>query len=428
MNSRCFGKIQHSGHYRLLVFLGFVLLGASLCTNALARNDYLTLNYPGRNMISKIPIHHIHGIDYLRLVDIAGFFNSDVQSYVMSQRYQIDVFGQPALFQIDQKYFFIEQSLVHGKEPVTLVKGHVYVPLESVQLMLKSSSSFVVQWNEKNTTLTLLARSSKTGGQDDYLVQEPVDPKEVHSTIVPAGRKVRSITIDPGHGGKDSGAIGPSGLKEKDIVLTISKLLRDQLKRKYGLEVFLTRETDIFLPLAERTATANNNKSDLFLSIHTNSGRRKNTTGFEVYYLNKQPSDEGARETANLENLDWDESRLATTDLDSDLQSILWDLIQNKYLLESSVLAEKILTAHEFVFKTRSRGVKQAPFYVLVGADMPAVLVEIDFISNPVQEKKLTDGAHLNLIVDALVRGIEDFIKHYEKILGADLIGSTGNK
>jgi N-acetylmuramoyl-L-alanine amidase len=180
--------------------------------------------------------------------------------------------------------------------------------------------------------------------------------------LPPSKPGIRRIVLDPGHGGRDPGAIGPSGLREKDVVLKITKRLRKQLKKR-GYEVFLTRQSDIYLPLEERTAIANTKRADLFVSIHANASRKRGARGIETYILNF-PSDEEAMELAARENA------ISTKKL-SDLQIILYDLMLNAKVNESGRLAHHVQDSmrnhlNHGKSSRRDRGIKQAPFYVLM--------------------------------------------------------------
>ncbi|HEX6159575.1 MAG TPA: N-acetylmuramoyl-L-alanine amidase, partial [Thermoanaerobaculia bacterium] len=181
---------------------------------------------------------------------------------------------------------------------------------------------------------------------------------------------IRTIVIDPGHGGKEVGAVGPGGLMEKDVTLALCRKLADALAAKTGARVVLTREDDSVVSLDQRTAIANQYKADLFLSVHTNAAVVKGAKGSETYFLSLEASDELARKAAETENA------AAASDPGSDLKLILWDLAQQAYLEESSRLATVIQEEMNAVSGVQNRGVKQAPFKVLVGATMPAALVE----------------------------------------------------
>ncbi len=231
---------------------------------------------------------------------------------------------------------------------------------------------------------------------------------------------IKTIVIDPGHGGTDTGAIGPGGLQEKDMTLALAQKLSAVLARKLKVRVILTRETDEALQLTQRTAIANQYKADLFVSIHLNSSLRKGAKGTETYFLSLEASDELARQAADREN-EAETSTGATTitpDSAADLKLILWDLAQQQYLKESSQLAETVQGELSKATQTENRGVKQAPFKVLVGATMPAALVEVGFISNPDEEAKLRSDQYQKLLADSIASAIERFKTDYESRAG----------
>jgi N-acetylmuramoyl-L-alanine amidase len=226
---------------------------------------------------------------------------------------------------------------------------------------------------------------------------------------------VRTVVIDPGHGGENPGARGPTGALEKDIALSIGRRLRAELVNARGLQVFLTREKDVDVDLDERTAIANNYKADLFVSIHVNASRARGAKGSEVYFLSYQASDDESRRIAHLEGAA--EPPPGTTE-SADLSLILWDMAQAEHLEESSALASRIQEELAVVTGSEGRGVKQAPFRVLVGAAMPAVLVEVAFISNPEEEKLLASEAYQAKVAASLARGIERFRRERSARLG----------
>ncbi len=217
----------------------------------------------------------------------------------------------------------------------------------------------------------------------------------------------QTIVIDPGHGGKDPGAMGKSGLKEKDIVLDVGLRLRKLVKDRLGVNVIMTRETDVFIPLEERTAIANTKGADLFVSVHANSSRRSGARGVETYLLGKA-TDRNAMATAERENSASEKSLNA-------LQLILTDLMNTAKKEESLRLAhyvqENMIGHLESRYKVTDLGVKQAPFYVLVNARMPSILAEISFISNPEEERLLSDGDHRQEIAEAILKGIRKYIQ-----------------
>jgi N-acetylmuramoyl-L-alanine amidase len=216
----------------------------------------------------------------------------------------------------------------------------------------------------------------------------------------PARRRdegIRTIVIDPGHGGSNIGAQGPAGALEKELTLQLARALRSQIQSRLPVRVILTRNEDAELPLDTRVAVANQQKADLFISIHLNSSPGRNAQGAETYFLNLVASDERAAEAAQVEN---------AGDPLTDLQLILWDLAQSHHMSESQRFAGLIQEELNKALELRNRGVKQAPFRVLMGAAMPAVLVELGFLSNPREEERLTDPLYRSRLADALVDAV----------------------
>jgi len=214
---------------------------------------------------------------------------------------------------------------------------------------------------------------------------------------------IRKVVLDPGHGGKDPGAIGVGGIAEKDIVLAVAKKLERKLKQEMGVEVVLTRRDDRFIPLEDRTAIANAEGADLFVSLHMNASPNGEARGLETYYLDNT-NDEGSLRLAAREN---GTSRRNV----SDLQFILSDMTQNMKLEDSITLAHHLQNSLVNGMSTRladvkDLGVKKALFYVLVGARMPSVLVEMFFITNQAEGRAMSQESYQNAVVDALYDGI----------------------
>ncbi len=253
-----------------------------------------------------------------------------------------------------------------------------------------------VKGEKKDTGNSNLARTAATNGSPDSL-----------SLLRQLGLGVKKIVIDPGHGGRDPGARGRGGLKEKDITLKVAKKLAIKLRQELGCKVILTRNRDVFIPLEERTAIANTTGGDLFISIHVNAAPTKRARGIETYVLDLARSKE-SMQVAARENA-------STTKQLSDLQTILMDLMQHTKVNESVKLAEYV---QESMVKGLGRkykkvvnlGVKRAPFIVLIGAEMPAILAEISFISNPTEARRLRSKAYINSVCDQLTTGISRYV------------------
>ncbi|RPH56343.1 N-acetylmuramoyl-L-alanine amidase [bacterium] len=218
-------------------------------------------------------------------------------------------------------------------------------------------------------------------------------------------RGVRTIVIDPGHGGTETGAIGPSGITEKELTLTLARDLEARLESTMPVRVVLTRNEDANLPHDTRTSIANQNKADLFISLHLNSSLGSGAHGAETYFLSTDASDPRAARAAAEENL----SPGAAGEIPEDLQFILWDLAQTHHLTESQRFAGMVQAELNQALQLRDRGVKQAPFRVLKGAAMPAVLVELGFLNNPDEEKKLQDAAYRGELIGALARAVQRY-------------------
>ena len=222
---------------------------------------------------------------------------------------------------------------------------------------------------------------------------------------------LRTIVIDPGHGGTETGAIGPSGIQEKELTLTIARDLEARLEQS-GFRVILTRNEDAGVPHDNRTAIANQNKADLFISIHLNSSLGSGAYGTETYFLSAEATDATAARSAAAENTDGEAAAQGSTadpQAMEDLRLILWDLAQSHHMAESQRFAKLVQGELNQTLQLRDRGVKQAPFRVLMGAAMPAVLVELGFLSNPDEEKKLQDPEYRGDLIAALARAIQRY-------------------
>jgi len=243
----------------------------------------------------------------------------------------------------------------------------------------------------------------------DVTAQKERKPRSISSLPTLAeqfGLGVRTIVIDPGHGGKDPGAIGFSGLMEKDIVLKVAQKVVKILKKETAYTVILTRDQDVFIPLEERTAIANTKEADLFVSIHANSAPNKKANGIETYFLSLATTREEMRAAAR-------ENSSSAKQI-SDLQTILHDLMKNSKIEESSNLADSVqqlmVNGLNRNYRVNNLGVKKAPFIVLIGARMPAILTEIAFISNKDEEKRLRSNRYQEALAQQIVEGVKHYV------------------
>lgn len=229
-----------------------------------------------------------------------------------------------------------------------------------------------------------------------------------------SSEKILRVVIDPGHGGKDLGARGYHGVTEKEICLRVSHLIRREIERYSKLqgipiEVKLSREVDDFIPLKERARIANVWGADLFVSVHANSSPVSKARGFEVYFLSPEATDEQASKLARLEN------QAPPTPISAQVISILSDATTQYHVAESSSLAESMFSAVSQRIISNGRAVRQAPFTVLHGTNMPAVLVEIGYVTNYDEAKNLSKDTYLKRIANAISSGIVDFANRKRK-------------
>jgi N-acetylmuramoyl-L-alanine amidase len=229
---------------------------------------------------------------------------------------------------------------------------------------------------------------------------------------------LRTIVLDAGHGGQDMGAVGPTGLAEKELVLDVTRRVAKLVEEQLKIKVLLTREDDTFVTLRDRATLANRARADLFVSIHANAHRNA-VSGVETYFLSSEATDNAARQVAALENsvieLEAPSPR-ARTDF---VKAILWDLAQSEFQVESSRLAEIVQDSMTQALRMPNRGVKQAGFYVLGGAAMPAVLIEVGFVTHPQEERRLRDSRYRDEIARAIFAGLTEYKRHWDQRLRA---------
>jgi N-acetylmuramoyl-L-alanine amidase len=298
--------------------------------------------------------------------------------------------------------------------------GDLYLAAGSAAEAFAHATGMALRWRPGKSSLVM---GDGGGGEASGGTKEADAEVSAPRAILeqPRGEALTTIVIDAGHGGRDPGAIGPGGTKEKDIVLAIALALRDELAERTDLTVHMTRSTDVFVELRDRTRFANEKNADLFVSIHANSiggGRKKRqqVKGYKVYFLSHAKNEEDRR-VAMLENsvVEFEEKKDAGG---SFLQNILVDMAANEFLLESQemsiLLAETFGSALKRVRKLHT-GVGQGPFWVLYGATMPSVLVETGFISNPREEKILSDKQYQNELASVICDAILEFKKRYER-------------
>lgn len=349
----------------------------------------LRVQYKNSSDYDNIVLVDFDGLPYFNIFELNKTLNAYISYNVIDKRIFLDVYDQRFILLSNSSYLIHESQIYNFIQEIREVDGRLYLPLLFLQRLIGDILIDKVSYDAE--TNTLLA---------DY----PVDTS------------FKTIVIDPGHGGKDPGAIGYTGkIYEKDVVLEVAKLVREIIERNLDVDVFLTREDDRFIPLQERTRFANFHQANLFISLHCNASPRSSAEGIEVYFLSAARTDE-ARAVELMENsvVEKYEGGKEAVKMYDDLSFILMDMAQTEQLKESSYLALKLQANLVKETGAVDRGVKQAGFYVLRGAFMPSVLVELGFISNPREERRLIQKDHKKKLATAIYEGIKSYIYNYE--------------
>jgi len=316
----------------------------------------------------------------------------------------------------------VASSITTGAAKVEIVFAS---PVDLAPSESKLDDAILEGWQARGDRTLVLRTGPSYKGYESFELRNPTrivldlrgarPAKKEPAVAARKGGKSRPvIVLDPGHGGVEIGATGPAGTQEKDLALELARRLKSALERDAGATVVLTRDEDRMVPLDERAAIANHNRAELFLSVHLNAAKRRGAVGAETYFLSPNATDDEARTLAALENRASgvpETPQAGRAEGERDLELILWDLAQNQYLAESGRLAESVQRELNALAGTKDRGVRQAPFRVLMGATMPAILVEVGFITNPDEETRLKDPAYVEKVVGAIVRAVREYLE-----------------
>ena len=342
----------------------------------------LQVQFSGSNEKAEIKTEVFNETEYVPLSELNRLFKASITEDLENSRVNITFYNETLVFLLNSSYFSFRNTVFNFLYPVLLQNEQYYIPLYCLTNALPQAMAQQFCYNEK---------------------------LQVLKAETPKDNTIRYIVLDPGHGGKDPGAVG-SYTKEKDITLQMVQKLKTVLEQKLNVTVYLTRSTDEFVSLQDRTKFANGKKADLFVSLHCNASTARSSNGLEVYFLSTSRTTE-ARAVEALENsvVDKFEGGQAAVQGYDDLNFILADMMQSEQLEESRTLALRLQSYLTQSTRSNDRGVHQAGFYVLRGAYMPAVLIEMGFITNDVEEKKLNDSAHQDVLVESIYQGIRDF-------------------
>ena len=364
---------------RVLLCILFICMGIL--------NATVIIEYDGDVEGEKINVQKFDDVEYFNVYELNKVFRAIIEPDLLDSRLRVNMYEKEIIFLLQSSYVTAGREVFNMTFPVILNDSKYYIPVNFLQEILP------LIYPE----------------QVIYMIDKIVAP-------IPIDNRIKTIVIDPGHGGKDPGAVGFSQKHyEKDITLSIAQKLRDIITANTQIKVFLTRESDKFISLRERTEFANEVKADLFISIHINARDDKDVSGIEVYYLSTARTDD-ARATEALENavVYHYEGGVEALARYNDLDFILTDMAQNEHLQESHDLCVTLQNNLVEVTESKDRGVKQADFYVLRGAFMPAVLLETGFISNKYEERKLVKAAYQQDIANALYQGVDTFVRRID--------------
>ena len=297
----------------------------------------------------------------------------------------------------DITFILIEDTLYQLSSKVIKDKNEYYLPVDSFFNIINSLS--------KDLSVTMGSQSISFSTKKTTLSPS----KKIDLRTEKQKWEFKTIVIDAGHGGKDPGAVGYRGTKEKDIALDVAKRLEKKLSKNLNVKIVMTRDEDIFLRLSERTRIANENNGSLFISIHTNAAEDRRASGFETFLIGPNKNEAAvrvaARENAVLELEGISGQKLTNEDL------IKATIAQSAFASKSEQFASMVQGEIKKRVQSKDRGVKQAGFYVLMGASMPNVLVELGFISNPSEEKKLRSPQYRDQLATAIYRAVEQYQK-----------------
>ena len=329
--------------------------------------------------------------DFIKITNSKNFINDKTEKIIFYiDDKKIKITNQIAFIMIDDNLFQLSSKVVKQN-------NSYYVPTDSF-LNIVNNLSNNISINRSTNEISL-----------SKLSDIPVKTVKVDIRNEKEKWEFKTIVIDAGHGGKDPGAVGYRGTKEKDIALDVAKRLEKKLSKNMKVKIVMTRDEDIFLRLSERTKIANENNGSLFISIHTNAAEDRRASGFETFLIGQNKNEAAvrvaARENAVLELEGSTGKKLTDEDL------IKATIAQSAFASKSELFASLVQKEIKKRVQSKDRGVKQAGFYVLMGASMPNVLVELGFISNPSEEKKLRSPQYRDQLATAIYRAVEEYQK-----------------
>lgn len=354
-------------------------------------------------------VENYHGQPYGSLVQLASIFEGKLRWLPVSKSVDLSVKGRTVRFRYNSSRVSLGGRAQDLPAPTVKNEDGMWVPLAFFGgKSFYQFSGVRLDWPIERNEPAPPKKAEVSSNASAAASVTPVTPDPLHA------KAIRRIVIDPGHGGKDPGTVGPHGVQEKDMNLLIAQELAEELRNRHGYEVLLTRMDDTFIPLSERAGLANKYNADLFISLHCNASLSPKLKGFEVYFLSEHASDSHADATAQLENSPLAlEGKSAPTP--GQLAAVLRSLVKNANINDASALGALIDQQVAKHVDEPRLGVKQAAFYVLRGAEMPAVLIETGFLTNPQEERLLQTKKFRARLLEGILAGIQTYDERKQK-------------
>ncbi len=349
------------------------------------------------------------------LLDLRDLFFSldfNVNWREESQRLEVEADATEYKFRPGKGLVAVNGEDLLPLDPPELHRERLFLEVNSVENFLTEELRKNTTWNPSRSQLQLVEAEESEAAEVDERSKDPVADFLGEAAAEERDDGELLVVVDPGHGGRDPGAIGPNGLMEKEVALDISRRLADMIEREYEqIETHLTREEDVFISLEDRTRVANELNADLFISIHANGHHSQYARGFEVFTLSGEASDPSAEELAETENSVLKYEGYDADDLD-DVAWILHQLRATVHTRDSQELARQMVELMEDKLPVPNRGVKQAPLWVLKDAQMPSVLVEAGFLSNPQEERRLRSSDYQESVAEAITKTVRQYLQN----------------
>jgi len=376
--------------------------------------------YSNTTPITIPSVHFAHG-DFVSIGEFAKAFGVSANSTPANHKLTLSIAGHPVVFTRHSSVIRIDQEIHRMPHALISFNGQNYIPQQTAE-RIAQHLRFSLRFDTPKAPIVATKKPSPP-----TQIQAPKQTKTENKTASNAvDWSLKTVVIDPGHGGKDPGAIGPGGTYEKTVVLGVAHHLKKMLEKHLNVHVIMTRDDDTFIPLSKRSRLAIQQNGKIFISLHCNATQNPEANGVEVYFLSDAKTDDAIRvaqaENAALKYEVEDSTQFTLNHIPEEYRGLALKLFTAQFLKESQDLAADVHNAIIKEVKATPRGVKQANFYVMRGTmgQMPSVLVELGFVTHRSEEQQLKNNAYQKKLAEALYQGIKTFKQRYEQQLSAD--------